>query len=224
MPVDVQHFNEIPTKVEITLYRYNYIDGLIITCLRNEADFRHSKKYESKFEVQTEDFRKIILKNSKLKREFYRFKEMEYASPHEVNTVYFLNAMLTNYPMLDTFVIIVNTDKNYSRLVESDDRKIISFEHKVLEGKIDICKGRTLEEIRLFNEAMIRLGIFKNTRKNFVELKAGDLVNELVKYEEETEEDALDGKFAPVFGAFFSWIEEKLEEDNTNLIIVTDFV
>jgi len=224
MPIDVQHFNEIPTKVEITLYRFNYIDGLIITCLRNEADFRHSKKYKSKFEVQVEDFKKIILKNSKLKREFYKFKEMTYASPQEVNSMYFLNAMLSNYPMLDTLVIIVNSDKNYSRLVESDNSKIISFEHKVIEGKIDVCKGRSIEEIRLFNEAMTRLGILKNTRKTFVEIKAGDLVNELTKYEEETEEDTLDGKFAPVFSAFFSWIEEKLEEDNTNLIIVTDFV
>jgi hypothetical protein len=224
MPVDLQYFNEIPTKVEITLYRYNYIDGLIITCLRNEADFRNTKKYESKFEVQTDELKKIFVKNAKLKREFAKFKEMGNASPQEVNTVYFLNAMFTNYPMLDTFVISLNTDKNYSRLVESEDRKIISFEHRVLQGKIDICKGRSIDEIRLFNEVMLKLGIFENSRKNFVEIKAADLVNELVKYEEETEEDAIDGKFAPVFNAFFSWIEEKLEEDNTSLIIVTDFV
>lgn len=220
MSVDLQYFNEIPTKVEITLYRYNYIDGLIITCLRNEADFRNTKKYESKFEVQADELKKIFVKNTKLKREFSKFKEMGTASSQEVNSVYFLNAMFTNYPMLDTFVISLNTDKNYSRLVESEDHKIISFEHRVIQGKIDICKGRSIDEIRLFNEVMLRLGIFENSRKNFVEIKAGDLVNELVKCEEET----IDGKFAPVFNAFFSWIEEKLEEDNTSLIIVTDFV
>lgn len=223
MPTDIQHFNEIPTKVEITLYKYNYIDSLILTNLRKEADLRFGKKYESKFEVQADDLRKALLKNGILKKQYNKFKEMSFASPQEVNTVYFLNAMLSNYPMLDTFIIIVNTDKQYSRLVEADDRKIISFEHKVIEGKIDVTKGRSIEEIRLFNEVLVKLGILKG-KKNFVEITAGNLVNELVKFEENEDEEGIDGKYAPVFNSFFSWIEEKLEEDNSSLVIVTDFV
>jgi hypothetical protein len=223
MPTEVQQFNEIPTKIEITLYRYNHIDGMILACLRRDADLRYGKKYETKFEVPAEEVKRILNKNERLRKELVRFKEMKFVEPTDVNSIFFLNAMMTNYPNLDSFIVVVNKDKSFSRLIETEDRKIIAFNHRVLEGKIDVTQGRSIEEIRLFNEVLTKMGLLTNKRKNFINIDAADLVEELVKFEE-NDEFAIDGKYAPVFSAFFSWIEEKVEEDNSALILVTDFV
>lgn len=214
---------EIPTKIEITLYRYNYIDNLVISALKKGA--RLERKHENKFSVSKAEFRKSIKRSRPLLKEYEKFANIDpsFVSANEVNSIFFLRNLLESYTNLEELIVNVSTDKTYTRLIETEEKTIVGFMHRFIECKIDLTERLNRDELHLFNELFQKMGYLEETRladRHFFYVESEDFVERLMALEEVDKE--ILSRYSIVYTFFFDFIEPKIEQDKANILIITD--
>lgn len=214
---------DIPTKIEITLYRYNYIDNLVVSALQKGILLERENK--DRFSVSKAEFRKSIKRSRPLLKELKKFSNIDpnFVSPSEVNSMFFIRNILNTYNNLNEIVINVSRDKEYTRLIETDDRTIVGFMHRYLECSIDLTEILSRDELHLFNELFEKMDYIKESKleeKHYFYVDTADFIERLMALEE-IDKEIID-RYSIVYTTFFDLIESKVEQDKANLLIITD--
>jgi hypothetical protein len=204
---------EIPTHIEFTLFRYDYIDGILISRIRKNCRNYSDKEDRNHFRIRKTDLVRTIKSSIKLNREFVKDAGLKTKS----NSVFFLGLIINKLVNVEWLSFTVSYDKEYTRLTKFENRDIVNFEFSIKEGLVDLTKIFNRSELDEFNKRIISMGLMENKyldRKSFFQMNSSLFFEVLALME-------IDGIVTAT--VLLDIMDPKLEEDNPILIIKTDY-
>jgi hypothetical protein len=204
-----------PTVIDITLYKNNYYDNLLVNKIKKEVDYGDIPDLKDCYIVQASDFQNVFYKS--FSSEIEKVKALP-ASDLQKNatSLYFLDRIFEAFSRLKYIKINVSNEANYSRINKTEKVPTIFFNYKITASTIDVTTIFTEEEVSEINSFLIKTGIAvwdNYTGYNHImEIKAFDLITILQENNSE-----------PAVPLLFEIIDPKTEQDNPLLFIITDF-
>jgi hypothetical protein len=213
-------FSTVPVHINIILYRYNYIDNLIISELRKNArinDYGISNT-DSIF-ITSLEFKKIFYK--KFSKEVQRIKNISIDElDRSATSIYFLDSIFKDFINLKAININISYDKNYTRVYSFKDAQKIYFSYSIEYGILDIPRFLNLEQIKYLPEFYKKTGIFE-INEEYKVMKTSDLLDLLTEWEANNPDELEEYFF--IVDIVYDLIRDKLEKDETTLLIKNDF-
>lgn len=217
-------FYSVPLVINITLYKNNYVDNLIIGELRRNVYMMPIPKQKDHFSVTSRQFKKIMTR---------RFtKEVEHITnlPNEilsqnVNSAYFIYNILERFVNLEMLNIHISNNRKYTRIYKVDEQSMLGFNYKIIQGILDYPTFLNRDQLIKFNDLLKVLNI--NHTENisldsYYIVRAQDFLIKISKLESDDKEYF--NEMGDIIDITYELVEQKIEEDNAFLIIKTDFV
>lgn len=216
-------FYTVPLTLDIILYRNNYLDNLIISELKKNARLTSVSKNSDSFTVPIKYFKRML--KIKFKGELKRIGSISNDNlSSNVNSAYFLNNLVSNFNNLISIKVNVSNKRNFSRVFETDDQKMIGFEYKVTTGLVDYSKYMDKKQLKRFNKIMRLVGILDDSLLSFqpyIKIRAQAFLLKISSLEVDYP-DLIDSNM-DILDIIYDLIEAKIEDDDTILIIKTDY-
>jgi hypothetical protein len=209
-------FSSMPTAIDVTLYKYNYIDNKLWAQIQNDTDF---------IELGNDS---IMISASQLKfvldtyyqNSINRIKSVGSDFMHkEINTVFFLFQILLEMENLQYIKFTLNKDKKYTRLIEVDGVKMIQFSFKLLTATFRLYDLYEDTELPLVNKILEELEIFEEGIP-FARLNAKELYDSILFYLEEKDPEDLE---AGIVTDILDILESKIEKEDPLILLITDY-
>lgn len=205
--------SQLPTAIDVTLYKYNYIDNRIWAQLNNQVDF-----------IQVSDDSIIVSKDqlvafleANYMSDLNKFKSVGTEMIHkEINSTYFLNQMCIEMDNVKYFKITLNSKKDYSRLVDIEGMKILQFSFKILTATLRLSHIYNDIELSKVNKFFEELGLFR-PNSPFTRINAKDLVSIIDSNINDEIEDH------GILLDIIDILEHRLEKDNSLILLITDY-
>jgi len=225
--IDSKFELEIPTHISFTLFKYDYIDGLIISRVNKEC--KNESNSTSEFTLSIDRFNGAIRTSAFLRAELSKTLNQELLpNPNfKPNSIFFLQSIINRLPNLQKITFKISGEKAFSRLITiegksnpsimSTNKEVISFHFNIVEGCFDLTKILDREQLDTFNKRFIDVGIMTNKyleRISYFYIKAIGLFDILSELDETQVLDAFD---------IITAIDPKIEEDDPLLLIKTDY-
>lgn len=203
----------LPTAIDITLYKYNYIDNKIFTQLNNQVDFI---QVDPDSIIVSSDQLKIFLEEN-YQSDLNKFKSIGTDIIHkEINSTFFLHKMCEEMENLKYVKITLNKKKEYNRTVELDGNKVLQFNFKIMTATIRLSDIFSDKDLLSANKALEKIGILRDGTP-FVRIKGKDLGSLI---DSNMEDENLD--FAPLLD-ILDILEHKMEQDDSLILLITDY-
>lgn len=208
----------IPTHISFTLYKFDYIDSIIITRVLKECKNWNTAS-DNVYTVKVDSFKAALSSSKRLNAEIKRTEEhgltpMPGLKP---NSVSFLWAIMERLHNLEWLSFDISYDKKFTRLIKIENREVLSFYFKIDEGIFDLTKAFDRESLDTINRKIIQFGIMPNKyleRTPYFYMKASILFEILGQLEMD---EALNTFY------LLDQIDPKLEEDDPILLVITDY-
>ena len=209
-------FSSIPTAIDVTLYKYNYIDNKLWAQIQNDIDF---------IEIGNDS---IMVSSSQLKfilDKYYqnsinKIKSVGSDFMHkEINTVFFLFQILIEMENLQYIKFTLNTDKKYSRIIETDGIKMIQFSFKLLTATLRLYDLYEDDELLLVNKILEEIEILEEGIP-FARLNAKELYDTILFYLDEKDPEDSD---AGIVTDILDILESKIEKEDPLILLITDY-
>jgi len=215
---------DLPIIIEATLYKYNYVDNIIITEIKSNAKLTEVSNDKNSFIVQVNDIKRILYR--KFRNQIERIKNVSIEDlSSEVNTSWFLSNLIENFNQLQFIKINVSDKRNFTRLKIVNNQQVVGFSYVIKYGIIDYTKYLNASQLRRLNYILRILGYLKKddslVEESYFNVKAKDFLMDIMKLEE-THPD-LHKENADIIDITYDAINYKVEDDNTTLIVKTDF-
>ena len=218
MLIDSKFELEIPTHIQFTLYKNDYIDNLIISKVKKEC--RNEAIKGTKFTVSIDQFKNAIKTSAFLRAELQKTLDQDILPDPEFkpNSIFFLQSIINRLVNLHTITFKISNDKIFSRLVKVDGgREIVSFHFNIVEGCFDLTRILNREQLDTFNKRFMGVGIMKNKylqRISYFYIKATVLFDILAQMDEVQILDAFE---------IITAVDPKIEDDDPILLVKTDY-
>ena len=207
----------IPTNISFTLFKYDYIDSVIISRIQKECK-RISTGKKGVYKISVDSFKQAILSSSRLRKELDKCKDLPtIQSTFKVNSLFFLWNIIDALSNLKWLTFKVSEDKDYTRIFEVQDKKILTFHYTVEEGiiRLPVLLGR--EDLDTFNKQVISLGLMENKyfdRRGYFWMRATSFFDLL---------SSLEDKGVDIMTKLLHSIDPKIEDDDPLLLVITDY-
>ena len=210
---------QMPTAIDITLYRYNYIDNKLWTQIHNDVEYIEYDK--DSIMISKNQLEHIIEKYyaSSLNKIKTLGSEVIYK---EINSIYFLYKMCSEMINVKYIKINLNMDKSYDRTIDSYGDKVLQFGFKVLTATLRLTDLYDTDELPIVNQYLEEMGILTDNSP-FVRIKAMDLVEILEQSIIIIEERGDTEKDTNVLIDIIELLQPKLQPENTLILIITDY-
>jgi len=207
----------IPTHIEFTLYKFDYIDSVIITRVLNEC--KNYNTESSIYTIKVDSFKNAVKGSKRLRREILKAETdgLSSSPDNKPNSMHFLWSIMDRLNNLEWLTFKISYDKKYTRMVKIENRSVMSFYFKINEGIFDLTKVFEREQLDIINKKIIQFGIMKNKyleRSSFFYMKASALLEIFTQLE-------VDGELSTF--EILDHIDPKLEEDDPILVVKTDY-
>lgn len=209
-------FSSMPTAIDVTLYKYNYIDNKLWAQIQNDIDF---------IELGNDS---IMVSSSQLKfvldtyyqNSINRLKSVGSDFIHkEINTVFFLYQILIEMENLQYIKFTLNKDKKYTRIIENDGVRMIQFSFKLLTATLRLYDLYDDDELPLVNKILEEIEVLEDGN-HYARLSAKNLYDTILFYlEEKDPEDAEAGIVTDILDI----LESKIEKEDPLLLLITDY-
>ena len=209
-------FSSMPTAIDVTLYKYNYIDNKLWAQIQNDTDF---------IELGNDS---IMISSSQLKfvldtyyqNSINKIKSVGSDFIHkEINTVFFLFQILLEMENLQYIKLTLNKDKKYSRIIETDGVKMIQFSFKLLTATLRLYDLYEDNELPLVNKILEELEVFEEGIP-YARLNAKELYDSILFYLEEKDPEDLE---AGIVTDILDILESKIEKEDPLILLITDY-
>jgi hypothetical protein len=209
--------SKLPTAIDVTLYKYNYIDNRIWTHIQNETDYVFSPIENSV--IITVNQLKFIL-NKHYTELLNKIKTVGSDVFHkEVNSVYFLHQITTEMKNLQYIKFNLNNDKSYNRIIDVEGSKVLQFSFKILTATLKLFELYNTKELNDVNKILFEIGIFTKG-KPYVRINAKELSDKIDEYlGEDDEEDIESGILLDILDI----LEPKIEREDALILLITDY-
>lgn len=222
---------ELPYALDITLYKHNYYDNLIINNLKRNTRYEKIPETPNSFIVTAEDFKKVL--GDKFKREVGTAQSLTEVTIKEgVNSIYFLDKLFVNFTNLEFIKVNVSEKRDFTRLLTvGENRSVINFDYRIITSVLDIPKLiESEDDLILVNEFFLHIGLIEvddfGKRTPYFTINSQDLLL-LINSQQELmfneDDDYIDEKYLDAIEFIYDVIDQKCENDNSKLIIITDF-
>jgi hypothetical protein len=180
---------DIPYAIDITLYKHNYYDRLIISYLKKYAQYIPSGNTNESFIVNVKDFKRIL--SSRFNSELSSMKGLtEIEVSKNVNSVHFLARIIDNFQNLKYVKVTISSKRTFTRLVElTNNKSYINFDYKIITSIIDLtlCFSKK-SEYKLINEVLKKIGLIKpdifGTKISYIKTTSQELIGLLGVFED----------------------------------------
>jgi hypothetical protein len=217
------NISNLPTVVDVTLYRYNHLDNRLWVQIKNELDY---------IEVDEDS---VILEIDQLKQ----LLEINYTSMinkikstgaeflhKKVNAPYFIYMMLNDMPNLQYIKMTRSYDKEFTRLLEIDGDKMLKFDFKILSMTLRLHDFYHDDELLILNPILEELRILEEDVP-YKRIKLLDLLDILEIWVSREIDEDLDEELIldplPLITELMDLIDPKTERDNPLVLLVTDY-
>jgi hypothetical protein len=206
----------MPTAIDVTLYKYNYIDNKLWAQIQNDLDF---------IELGNDS---IMVSSSQLKvildryyqNSINRIKSVGSDFLHkEINTVFFLYQLLMEMENLQYIKFTLSKDKKYSRIVENGGVKMIQFSFKLLTATFRLFDLYEDDELPLVNKILEELDILEHGVP-YTRLNAKELYDTILFYLEEKDPEDIE---AGIVTDILDILEAKIEKEDPLILLITDY-
>lgn len=213
--IDHPYLN-FPTVIDITLYKNNYYDNLLVNKVKKEIDYGNIPDLKDCYIVPAVDFQKIFYKS--FSSEIEKVKSLPNSDLQKnATSIYFLDKILSAFCKLKYIKINVSNEASYSRINKSEKIPTIFFNYKITASTIDIASVFNDEEVAKVNEFLIRnkIAIWDEYvgYNHIIEIKTYDLL--MILKDNEGHD--------PIVPYIYDIIDPKTEQDDPLLFIITDF-
>lgn len=213
----MDYINGLPTSIDVKLYKYNYIDNKIWTQLKNYTDWIEVPDADNAVIVHADEIADIL--ETFYKKDMQRIAATGSEFIHrEVNSAYFLYKILEEMPKVEYIKFNLNTDKTYSRMVDTEEEKLLRFDYKVLTITVRMHEYFTEEELQLVNQALTDAGVFEDN-KPYMQARLSELTVNVDKLANSVEDD----KTGDLLAGLIDVIDPKIHNDNPLVLLVTDY-
>lgn len=208
----------IPTHISFTLYKFDYIDSIIITRVLKECKNWNTTN-DNVFTVKVDSFKAALAGSKRLNAEIKRTEEHGLIPKPGLkpNSVSFLWAIMERLHNLEWLSFDISYDKKFTRLIKIENKEILSFYFKIDEGVFDLTKAFDRESLDTINRKIIQYGIMPNKyleRAPYFYMKTSMLFEILGQLEMDESLSTFD---------LLDEIDPKLEEDDPILLVITDY-
>jgi hypothetical protein len=204
----------MPTAIDATLYKYNYIDNKLWTQIHNETDY--IKVSEDSVLISTSQLKFILDKY--YSSSINKIKTIGSDVFHkEINSVFFLYQMCIEMKNLQYIKFNLNKDKSYNRTLDINGKKILQFSFKIITATFRLFDLYNDKELVKVNKILYEIGVFK-PEKPFNRIFAADLSEKLDTYLESS-----DDQDADIILDILDILEPKLEPENPLILLITDY-
>lgn len=221
----MRHYSTFNTVdvIDIILYKYNYYDNRIWTGIKNQMNYMAVN--EQSILVSPSSLKEYVEKT--YPNELNKFKSIGSEFLHkDANSIYFLNLLLSQMQKLKWVKLTLDKSKNYSRLVSDGASSTrINFSYKILHVTLRLFELFEEDELVDFNEILKQCNLL-GENKPYERHKLDQIVLKLETWlnaaELHVEDDTIDEKIELV-SMILDIIEPKLEGDNPEVLLVTDY-
>jgi hypothetical protein len=208
------YFN-FPTVIDITLYKNNYYDNLLVNRVKKEIDYGDIPDFKDCYIVPASDFQKVFYKS--FSSEIEKVNSLPSSDLQKnATSIYFLDKILSSFNKLKYIKINVSNEASYSRINKSERIPTIFFNYKITASTIDFTELFSNEDLATINNILIESGVAKWDEfvgyNHIMEIKTYDFITMLKDNESE-----------PIVQNLYNIIDPKTEQDDPLLFIITDF-
>jgi len=209
-------FSSMPTAIDVTLYKYNYIDNKLWAQIQNDTDF--IELGNDSIMISASQLKYIL--DTYYQNSINRIKSVGSDFMHkEINTVFFLFQILLEMENLQYIKFTLNKDKKYTRLIEADGVKMIQFSFKLLTATLRLYDLYEDDELPLVNKILEELDILEEGIP-FARLNAKELYEDILFYLEEKDPEDLE---AGIVTDILDILESKIEKEDPLILLITDY-
>lgn len=209
-------FSSMPTAIDVTLYKYNYIDNKLWAQIQNDTDF--IELGNDSIMISASQLKYIL--DTYYQNSINRIKSVGSDFMHkEINTVFFLFQILLEMENLQYIKFTLNKDKKYTRLIEVDGVKMIQFSFKLLTATFRLYDLYEDTELPLVNKILEELDILEEGIP-FTRLNAKELYEDILFYLEEKDPEDLE---AGIVTDILDILESKFEKEDPLILLITDY-
>jgi hypothetical protein len=208
---------DFPVVIDITLYKNNYYDNLIINKIKKDADCINLPNLKDAFIVYNDEFQEIFYNS--FSNEVEKIRSLPVTDLQKnATSVYFLDKIFSSFSKLRYIKLNVSREANYSRINTKDKVPTIFFNYKITNSCINLSYifGRNM--LKKINNFLIERGLVDFDRflgyNHQIEIKASEFLNELSESEQSDQE---------IVSILFDLIDPKTEQDDPVLLLITDF-
>jgi hypothetical protein len=206
----------MPTAIDVTLYKYNYIDNKLWAQIQNDTDF--IELGNDSIMISASQLKYIL--DTYYQNSINRIKSVGSDFMHkEINTVFFLFQILLEMENLQYIKFTLNKDKKYTRLIEVDSVKMIQFSFKLLAATFRLYDLYEDTELPLVNKILEELDILEEGIP-FARLNAKELYDSILFYLEEKDPEDLE---AGIVTDILDILESKIEKEDPLILLITDY-
>lgn len=209
----------LPTAVDVTVYRYNYIDNKLWAQIQNDLDYIEMS--EDSIMVSTSQIKELL--ETYYSGTLNKIKTVGSEVFHkEINTVYFLYQMTLEMKNLQYIKFNLNFDKSYDRTIMVGGDKVLQFGFKILTATLRLSDLYTEEDLEIVNDVLEKLSIL-NPGDQYTRIFAKDLSDSIDLYLMANEHDEEDYSDDGIIADILDLLESKLEPENTLILLITDY-
>jgi hypothetical protein len=206
---------DFPNVIDITLYKNNYYDNLIVNKIRKEADYGDLPDLKDCYIVWAKDFQEILYNS--FSSEIDKIRSLPSTDLQKnATSLYFMDKIFSTFGNLKYVKVNVSRDVNYSRVNKAEKVPTIFFNYKITASCIDLTKIYDNSTLLQVNQLFVENGLcgYDNIvgYDHIIEIKA----QEFIKFLEDNEDN-------PLTPYLFELIDPKTESDNPLIIFITDF-
>jgi hypothetical protein len=207
---------DFPAVIDITLYKNNYYDNLLITKLKRDTAYEEQQGVKDTYLIGADDFREVLYTSFMKEIEAVRSLPLSDLQKN-ATSLYFLDKILTSYNSLRFLKVNVSREENFSRLNKTEKVPVIFFNYKISMLNIRLPEIFTTKQVRTINKFFIENSIAVYDEfygyDHRIYFRTSELLSFLLSSEEK--DGAAD--------LLLSIIDNKSELDNPLIMLATDF-
>lgn len=218
MLIDNKFELSIPTHIKFTLYKFDYIDGIIISKILRDCK-NWNVNSDNLYKIKADSFKSALLNNKRLRLEIDKIqKDSLLPSPdNKPNSATFIWSILDKLYNIEWLTFTISYDKKFTRLITIENQKILSFYFKIEEGVFNLTKLFDRSSLDIINKKIIEYDLMPNEyleRCSYFYMQSSFLFDILSELEYEGTLNTFN---------ILTEIDPKLEEDDPLFLVITDY-
>ena len=211
------NINHIATIISATFYKYNYIDFRMWTQMKNQLDYKELNN--NTILVSLEQLKEFMLSN--YVNEINKLTIEGTAVPvKEATSIYFMHRVCVEMRNLKYIKIHLNSDKAFSRIVKMDEEQHIKYDFSIVKGMLQLAKIFPEHEWKILNDLLYDAKLLKDGIP-YSNYPTNEILTRLDKYV--INENDNKSKKCEMALTLMDTIETIVEQDNPNLLLITDY-
>jgi len=208
--------NHIPTIIDTTLYRYNYIDYRMWALMRNQLDYKEMGR--NSIIISSQQLKTFISMN--YQDEINKVSSYGFQVPRkDATSIYFMHRVSTEMVNLKYIKLTLDSDKSYSRVIEEDEDKTIKYDFAILKATLNLSDIFDQSPLTELNKILEEIGLLTPGKPYF----NGQYLDILNRLEIQLAEIDKESRRSLIILALLEALDVSINKENPMLMVITDY-